>query len=469
MKMRHYCVFFIGLMMVLPSSAQQESIFDKIRKKQAAGQTSAIELTPEEQQFKQQYLQELQQYTHAYLQEFAQFKAEYNRELADYRSNLLASWGEVEVSNQQALVSYGEPDVKAVVDFEQQQVVISVLHDANDDVDNVKVRAALKSLSLVHPSDMVPQKNAEPLEQQNSIDLLNVYSGKNISEASLAKMVSDAEASVIQPVITQDEIDKEHLFLNTQANLDSRQLDVIGEQANIDQQKIDAIKAALFNNARQNTHEVDKRRQQIIDERAEDLKKKRITRYKINLHPKSELQRIASVKPDAEKYAKSWKLPVELVIAVIHTESSFNPLAVSNIPAYGLMQIVPYSAGMDVNEFLHKKRAPMQPELLFISPKNIEAGSAYLHLLNSRYLSAIEQDQSRLYCAIAAYNTGVGNVVRAFTQGKQKSLTPDVIRYINQMPPQQIYQRLLNNLPYEETRHYLKKVTERMQHYKNII
>ena len=47
------------------------------------------------------------------------------------------------------------------------------------------------------------------------------------------------------------------------------------------------------------------------------------------------------------KYSEQHKVEVPLVLALIQTESYFNPLAKSHIPAFGLMQIVPKYGGLD--------------------------------------------------------------------------------------------------------------------------
>ncbi|MEC8227853.1 MAG: transglycosylase SLT domain-containing protein, partial [Pseudomonadota bacterium] len=102
------------------------------------------------------------------------------------------------------------------------------------------------------------------------------------------------------------------------------------------------------------------------------------------------------------------------------------------------------------------------------SQQNVEAGSAYLHILNSRYLRKIDDPMSRLYCAIAAYNTGVGNVAKAFNNGQSGGMSDAVVAKINAMSPDAVYDFLKVNLPYEETRRYLVKVKSRMEKYQNI-
>jgi len=86
-----------------------------------------------------------------------------------------------------------------------------------------------------------------------------------------------------------------------------------------------------------------------------------------------------------------------------------------------------------------------------------------LHLLFHGYLKGIENLESRLYCAISAYNTGPGNVAKAFTNGRNVA---EAVKLINQMSPKDVYATLRKKLPYEETREYLKKVSERVLAYK---
>jgi membrane-bound lytic murein transglycosylase C len=96
------------------------------------------------------------------------------------------------------------------------------------------------------------------------------------------------------------------------------------------------------------------------------------------------------------------------------------------------------------------------------NPKiNIETGTAYLKILESRYLRGIENPQSAIYAIIAAYNTGSGNVAKAFGERSVRA----AVKKINTMSSEQVYKHLLANLPYKETRNYLKKVNKVMQSY----
>ena len=163
-----------------------------------------------------------------------------------------------------------------------------------------------------------------------------------------------------------------------------------------------------------------------------------------------------------KQMAQQYQLDVSLILAVIETESSFNPLAMSPIPAFGLMQLVPNTAGIDAYEYLYGQRQIVSPEYLFDQHNNLLLGTTYLHLLSQRYLRDIEDKQSKLYCVLASYNTGVGNVARTFVAQKNLKLA---IAKINSMAPEQIYQQLMANLPAEETKNYLLKVLARKQKY----
>ncbi len=158
--------------------------------------------------------------------------------------------------------------------------------------------------------------------------------------------------------------------------------------------------------------------------------------------------------------AKRFKLESALVYAIIETESSFNPYAMSPIPAFGLMQVVPRSAGRDAHRLLYNKDGIPSKNTLFQPKQNIQYGSAYLHILFYRYLNKIKNPQSREYCVIAAYNTGSGNVLKAFDKRRDSA----IVR-INRMTPSQVYQHLTRHLAYAEARRYLQKVTANKRHY----
>ena len=154
-----------------------------------------------------------------------------------------------------------------------------------------------------------------------------------------------------------------------------------------------------------------------------------------------------------EEYANRYKISKNLVYAVMKVESNFNPYAVSHVPAFGLMQIVPQSAGRDAYRKIYNKDRVPTKEYLFQANKNIEMGTAYLNILNYSYLKDVRNPLSREYCVIAAYNTGAGNVLRTFSKDKTEA-----VRQINAMKPGVLYQALRNKLKHAEARRYLYKV-----------
>ncbi len=92
------------------------------------------------------------------------------------------------------------------------------------------------------------------------------------------------------------------------------------------------------------------------------------------------------IKREADRH----KVERGLVKAVIHTESGFNPKALSKPGAQGLMQLMPATA---------KRYNVTDP---FDPAQNVRAGTEHLKYLLDRY------DQIEL--ALAAYNAGEGNV-----------------------------------------------------------
>jgi membrane-bound lytic murein transglycosylase C len=155
-----------------------------------------------------------------------------------------------------------------------------------------------------------------------------------------------------------------------------------------------------------------------------------------------------------EKYSAKWNVSPTLVLAIMRTESNFNPFAVSSAPAYGLMQLVPSSGGRDAYKRVTGIDEAPTPEYLYDPEHSIELGAAYLGQLSSSDFKAVGNLDSRDLCVIAAYNTGTGNVTKTFDKTPKIALAD-----INKLDSHALYERLRTGLPYPETRQYVVKVT----------
>ncbi|MCF6455927.1 murein transglycosylase domain-containing protein [Pseudoalteromonas sp. MMG024] len=158
--------------------------------------------------------------------------------------------------------------------------------------------------------------------------------------------------------------------------------------------------------------------------------------------------------------AKRYNINAALIYAVIETESAFNPYAVSRSNAYGLMQIMPATAGRDVFK-LEKGKTGQPSKAQLMQPNyNIDIGTAYLKILNTRYLKGVENKRSREYTVISAYNGGAGNVLKTYHSNRDTA-----VKLINRQNPGAVYQRLRHHHPRQESRRYLEKVTNAKQKY----
>ena len=139
-----------------------------------------------------------------------------------------------------------------------------------------------------------------------------------------------------------------------------------------------------------------------------------------------------------EAYADQYRIPVEIIYAVIKTESNFDANAVSPKGAVGLMQITP-DTFLWLAEML---REPKDSSLLLQPETNIRYGVYYLHFLYQYY--------GDFDLAFAAYNAGMGNVSKWLASEKYSE------------------DGKLVTIPFEETRNYVRLVTERAKIYQKL-
>ena len=152
-----------------------------------------------------------------------------------------------------------------------------------------------------------------------------------------------------------------------------------------------------------------------------------------------------------------------LVMAIIETESAFNPMARSRSNALGLMQIKPDTAGRDYFTLIKGYAHTPTSSYLYNPKNNIEVGAGYLRILAERYLVGIAHPKKLEYAIIASYNGGSGNLWQSLnSKGSKKK----AIARINKMSVKEFYWFLTHRHRRKETRNYLKRVTSKIEKYR---
>lgn len=193
-----------------------------------------------------------------------------------------------------------------------------------------------------------------------------------------------------------------------------------------------------------------------------DNKERQVISIKFELVPDHIRVDAEKYKKEVEKYCNKWGVDPALVYAIMQTESSFNPKAKSHVPAYGLMQIVPKTAGADCAKSLNKPFKIPTSNYLFVPENNIEMGVHYLYLKKNEF-SKVTDKNSQTLCVIASYNTGAGNVAKALS-GDTK--IGKAIPKINDMSYDELFIYFEKNL-LPETQKYIRSVTESMHNFKS--
>ena len=186
----------------------------------------------------------------------------------------------------------------------------------------------------------------------------------------------------------------------------------------------------------------------------------------LELIPDHVRKRAEKYTPIIEDYCQEYKVDASLALAIAHTESYFNPKAYNRHGnAYGMMQIVPKYAGLTMNNFLFKKNSKPSSRDLFNPDINLHMGIAYLRWLADNKWNRVKNHTNQMYCMICSYNGGPGTIYKAMT-GRMNNIGDKswnkMFDDLSTMDNKKLFQKLRKDVPYEETRNYIKKVVEKM-------
>lgn len=200
---------------------------------------------------------------------------------------------------------------------------------------------------------------------------------------------------------------------------------------------------------------------QITAVRGSDGTERKVVKVNMRLVTDNLPKAAALYRDIVAKYSERFGIEQPLIFAVIEQESYFNPEATSWVPAYGLMQLVPRSGGADAYRYVYGKEGIPTRAFLFNPDNNICLGTAYLRVLFNQFAKVIDAECRRL-CVIASYNTGAGNVSRAFIGSVDLSRA---FSSINTFSYNALYNHLTTRLNTQEARNYVSGVSRRREKY----
>ena len=155
-----------------------------------------------------------------------------------------------------------------------------------------------------------------------------------------------------------------------------------------------------------------------------------VPRYKlsvpIKMIPNHTMVRARPYIPEVTRQSQRFRLRPELVMAVIHTESYFDPVARCHVPAYGLMQLVPIYGGREAYRYVYGRDRVLPANYLYQPTNNIELGTAYLNLLIYKHFARETNPAKNLYLSICGYNWGPTSIQRKIIRRYSTSnMTPE--------------------------------------------
>ena len=231
--------------------------------------------------------------------EFETYSKSLQKEYKAYEDELNEYWKNPELSTKKDWVSYSEDKKsRSKVDFENNEISIEVIAASQEEAEE----KIAKRLSYVVSKNTKEVVNTDPLQRRIS----------QINKNKIDRPVLMDSKPILSNVIFDKKPTKKDIQHYTKRTVKKNKI---------------KVRKSKFNH-------------------------KNVYKMSVALPQNSTLKRSQVYKDEIIQNANYYDIPVPLVFAIMHTESNFNPFAKSHIPAFGLMQIVPRSAGRDVYKYL---------------------------------------------------------------------------------------------------------------------
>ncbi len=405
--------------------------------------------------------------------DYDNYRKEMLSEHEKFSKEIQQKWGEDNVaeSTNKSWVEYGDDkDSRSIVDFEKGEVSIEVLlspEDLKSDPDLLKKKMqgaladAMNSKGSTQESGGAPISVSAILNKQLDLGSLGVDLSLLFqsvpagpppaptvgANATLPGREKRAVVPGAAPQVLIHDAPKEVLsIIEPDGALDYAEAEEI--------EIVEIAEVVVEKLVQENEIKIE----EVVSESGE---KKIVAKMELNLVTDHLSKRAAEYSALVTKYSMTYDIDEPVIYAIMEQESAFNPAARSWVPAYGLMQLVPTSGGLDAYTYVYKEKKVVSGEYLFVPQNNIELGTAYLKILKSRNFQSVKDPRCQLLCMVAAYNCGAGNVSRAMTGNT--NLTK-AIPLINELSYDDLYSHFRQKLP-DETKDYVYKITRNIEKY----
>lgn len=350
----------------------------------------------------EEYLEDVEDGVASSEESYEKYREAYEKEFKEFKKNMEQKWGDFRERSKKQWVEYKENgNLRVSTDFEEGSGEVEVIADSKEEAEQVK--------------EEMPEKVSKAMDSKGTREGFETESVPN-------KEVTDE-------AVLEDQLDKP------------------------EEQTVDEY-----------AKEVTEKNTKTKEVKGEDGETRYVVYVDFKLADDHMQKRAKKVEDFVYEFSQKHEVDPALVFAIIHVESHFNPTAASHANAYGLMQLVPTTGGRDAYRRIFNEDGIPTKEFLFKPNNNIQMGTTFIDIMRSNYFDRAQDEVTREYLLICAYNTGAGNVSVAYTGDTNLS---QAFSKINSMSPEENYKHLRKNLEYAEARNYLKKVTTQREKYSN--